>query len=337
MSNEAKDLVSLLHVGESAVLTLSPGKSLAPRYKTAIRGWNYCSFIIFDRPRVRDHYVRLEKGEPCVVRFLSHGKACGFDSVVVDYDMRQEKPSCALLWPKSFELVSFRRYERVALFIPCMVEIDGEKIEGEVQDVSLNGCRISISKVVENNSLAKVSFDLPDGSVAEDLEVRVRNQQDSGFTVVLGCEFEPGQEFARSDIAFFVASTLERGMLDKKSAKRVFIIDADPNSSSILYGMFEDNGWQAFVADNSVEGLLRLRILPPVALVINEAQQDMMGAAVLRLIKESKGLSNLRIFIYRGKDEVIRNCAKEAGLSGYFQEGEPFARVCSAVIGSVES
>lgn len=335
MSSEQKDLVPFLQVGEAAVLHLNPWQDAGARHRTILRGWYPESHLIFDRPVQDGHCVSLQKGEGCVIRYVTQGRALGFNSVILEYDLRQEKPTCMVLWPKAFEMFSFRRYERIVLTAPCQVKVGEDMFDGVVNDISERGCRIKVHASLSVAATVELSFELPGCLPIEGIRASVRSRYYAPSGAVLGCEFEAEQEHLQSDIAFFVASSIERGGSDRKELRRVFIVDSNPLSSAGLRDLFNDNGWEAFVASSSVEGLLRLRMLPPTALLINESHDDMVGIEVLRLLHASRGLEHLRLFVYGGKSDELRTNAAEAGLSGYFIAGTPLFDICSSVIAEV--
>jgi hypothetical protein len=272
-----------------------------------------------------------------VIRYVTQGRALGFNSVIVDYDVRQEKPTCMVLWPKAFEIFSFRRYERIELTAPCRVKVGEKMFDGEINDVSERGCRLSLRGSVGVVAAVEISFELPGCLPIENIRASVRSRYYVPDGAVMGCEFDIEQEHLQGDIAFFVASSIQRTGSDKREVKRVFIVDSHAMSSAGLRDLFSDNGWEAFVASSSVEGLLRLRMLPPAALLINEAHDDIVGVEMLRLLKNSRGLEHLRLFVYGGKNDELRAKASEAGLSGYFIADTPLSDICSAVIAAVPS
>ena len=337
MSSEQQDLVPFLQVGEAAVLHLNPWQDTGTRHRTILRGWYPESHIILDRPVQDGRPVPLQKGEGCVIRYVTQGRALGFNSVVLEYDVRQEKPTCMVQWPKSFEVFSFRRYERVELTAPCRATIGEKAFDGEVNDISERGCRLSLRGSVGAASAVALSFELPGCLPITNIRASVRSRSYAPDGAIMGCEFDAEQEHLQGDIAFFVASSIQRAGADKRELKRVFIVDSDVVSSGVLRDLFGDNGWEAFVASSSVEGLLRLRMLPPTALLINESQGDIVGAEMLRLLRSSRGLEHLHLFVYGGKNDKLRTNASEAGLSEYFVEGTPLSDICASVIAAASN
>jgi ActR/RegA family two-component response regulator/c-di-GMP-binding flagellar brake protein YcgR len=334
MMDPGKEVDSFLAVGDSALLHLHPSTTWGVRYKTVIRGWDKPYYLIVDRPRVKDHFVGLHRGDPCVVRFLSRGRACGFDSIIVDWDTRRDKPYIRIGWPEACQVVSFRRHERVNVTAPCKLTAGDQTFEGELRDISIMGCRVFVPAVLSEVSTAELSFTLPDGLPVENLQVDVRNIRPVHGGVCLGCEYREGQEHIQSDMAFFIVSTLERSAGETGGSPRALIIDADNAYVGALRREFEKQGWRVFSASSSVEGLLRLRMLPPTALLINESEKDLVGLEILRLLKATRGLELLPVFVYGGA-EGAEGKAQELDVAGYFPVSLNVNKICAAVVAAI--
>ena len=334
MQDQDKDLSEYLAVDEVAVLHLNLSVQWSPRYKAVVRGWCKPYYIIMDRPKYSGRLVHMQKNDSCVVRFLSEGKACGFNSTVMDFDSRIVGPTCLITWPKHIEVLTFRKYKRVRIFAPCQFSLENTVHEGEVQDVSVSGCRVLTPERIMENARIELTFTLPDGVPIEKIHAIVRNVQYREGTSLVGCEFAEGQQHLQSDIAFLAGSLLQR-TAGSENAPRVLIVDESDARAMDLRAVFEARGWLAFTTSNSVEGLLRLRMIVPSALLISDNQKDLPGLQLLDLLKTTRGMESVPVFIYGG-EESHRVPALAAGAAGFFASNASVDQICIAVAGQEE-
>jgi len=253
---------------------------------------------MLDRPRAENRYLHLERGEPCVVRFLTHGNACGFESIILDWDTRPHISYCLVGWPESMELVTFRKFQRIDLFIAARLLFENKEYEAEVRDLSINGCRVSASVDVPNDEIVELTFTLPDGIPISGLRAHVRNARRIDGGSFFRCEFLDGQEHVQSDLAFYVAATLERSSADHKTPPRVLIVEQDSTRVAPLRETFTEKGWHVFATSSSVEALLRLRMIPPTAVLVNHEQSDVAGVQFMDLLKAARWVETIPVFIY---------------------------------------
>ena len=334
MQDQDRDLSEYLAVDEVAVLHLNLTAQWSPRYKAVVRGWCKPYYIIMDRPKYGGRLVHMQKNDSCVVRFLSEGKACGFNSTVMDFDNRVVGPTCLITWPQHIEVLTFRKYKRVKVFAPCQFSLENAVLDGEVQDVSVSGCRVLTSAKIMENARIDLTFTLPDGVPIEKIHAIVRNVQYREGTSLLGCEFAEGQQHLQSDIAFLAGSLLQR-TAGGENVSRVLIVDENDARAMQLRKVFEARGWLAFTTSNSIEGLLRLRMIVPNALLISDNQKDLPGLQLLSLLQSTRGMEAVPVFIYGG-EEPHRVPALAAGAAGFFTSNASVEQICTAVVGQEE-
>jgi len=335
MGGQGSDIESLLRVGEVIVLHLNPSKTGGPRHKTFVRGWHKPYHITLDRPEVRDRYVPLRNGQPCLVRFLSYGKACGFESAVFDWDSRRPKAYCRVTWPEDVEMISFRRFQRVDAFVPCTLTLGGEARDAEVRDLSIGGCRVYAPTILSEGSSIKLSFALPDGLPIEGIQATVRNGAALNEGALLGCEFGEAQEHLQSDIAFFVAAALRRTGSDQDEVSRVLVVDENEERITAFRRDFEERGWDVFAASSTIEGLLRLRMLPLNALLVSHDQKALSPIELVQLLKTTRGVEDLPVFVYGGTDAAVSEKARAAGAADCFPSAMETKQVCEAIVSAV--
>jgi len=329
VTDKENDVGAFLCVGDVVLLQLDPAKKWEARYKTFVRGWHRPHHVLVDRPRTKGQFVQLFKGSPCVVRLLSQGKAVGFASRVLDWDSQRDQAYCRIAWPQDGDVVSFRRYERVDLAVPCTVTVGDATHQGEVRDVSVGGCGVFAPAPVSDDASVELSFTLPDGLPVEGVQAEVRSVRRCPDGSFLGCQFSPGQEHIQSDMAFFVAALLPRSEPGQGRAPRVLVVEENEENATALRAKFEEQGWDVFVAGGSFEGMLRLRMLTPNALIVNEEQKDLGCLEMLQLLKSTRGLESLPVYIYGGGEKKEK--AQEAGCAGYFGMPMDPGRVFKAV------
>lgn len=323
-------LEQLLDVGTLAVFQLLAGHDEEPRYTTVFRGWHRGAHIVLDRPKAPGGaYASLHEGQECVVRFVREGLAYAFQSQVFDWDTRRASPYLRVVWPEKVYSVSFRRSQRIEIRLPCTLHQEGGSVaEAEILDLSTGGCRLRASQSFGEGSAVRLAFTLPDGTVVEGLEATVRSARKVAESEYLGCEFAGGENEVKMAIAFFVTSTLERRRMDVATAKvgqRVLVIDDNAATSKELRKQFEAHGCDVLLAANAVDGMYRLRMSPPSAVLVSQTLRNLPGADVCRLIKSLRDFAELLVYVYGGAGSGLEDAAREAGAKGYVPAGDTLA------------
>jgi c-di-GMP-binding flagellar brake protein YcgR len=232
MSDGTQDVERYLNVGTPAILHTEPHRKDGPRYRTVIRGWQKGSYVMLDMPA--DDEIALVRGQPCVVRFVADGDACGFDARAQNWGSRIH-PYFRVNWPRHIEVVSVRKHERIEAMLPCTIVLDDESSqEGEIRDLSGGGCGVFLSQPQPVGARLRACFRLPDGTNIENLACAVRNVRPDPAGAFHGCEFEEDQTGARNDLDFFVSTTLERLRVTTRATQRVLFLANDPEDVAVL-------------------------------------------------------------------------------------------------------
>ena len=321
MGCEAKEIERFLEVGAIMVFHTEPNRRDGPRHKTILRGWRKPSHMLFDRPKTESGlFAALQEGQPCVVRYLHEGLACAFDTIVIDWDNRRSNPYLRVTWPHEIQYVQFRKFERLRISFPCIVHLEnGDPFEGEMQDLSGGGCGLLCTTFLkEPVRQVSLSFTLPDGTPVEKLKTEVRNQRPSGGGTFLGVEFLARQERAQNDIMFFVTSRLDRSKGSDQPAPKVLLIDEDVEFASRLRRCFERRNTDVICATTTLDGLVQLRMSPPRALLVSAAMNDLPAVDLCRLIRKTKGVEDLHVFVYGGEAQQLESILLQSGANGYF-------------------
>ena len=319
MANEELDPEDYLAVGGPIVFHSDPFSKTAPRYTSIVRGWRKLSYILLDRPKLAGRVAALRENHPCVIRFVRNGVACAFDSLVLDWDNRQYNAYCRIEWPKSIRAVTFRRFERAHIEIPCKLFFAGTQDRGHIDDLSIGGCRISTEAPVPVNTSLELSFTLPDGCEVDRVQCSARNVQLAGDKYLVGCEFIPGQVCIESNVAFFITTMLERSGARSTAGGDILIIDEDQRLATEIRKYLIERGHDALIAAETLDGLSRVRTATPAALLISCGQKDLPAAQILQLVKRTRGLETLPVFLFSNTDPAADAHAKQLGAVAVFR------------------
>ncbi len=208
IERDARRIEQLLSVSLIVLFHPDPLRKDSRRYQSVIRGWRWGEYVMMDRPRVDARsLLMIREGQDCNVRYMIDGKACGFESRVLDFDTARNNPYMRLKWPEQLEYTYFRRGERIKSNLPCTVSVEGDGVaSGTVVDMSQGGIAIELPSTVEKGKRLFATFELPGGQKIERLPVLVCNVREQGRLYFHGCAFEDTVHPSKEDIAFFVVS-----------------------------------------------------------------------------------------------------------------------------------
>lgn len=333
--NEEHDFEQYMQVGCPVVFHSDPFVKEAPRYSTTVRGWRRLSYILLDRPKISGRFAAIRENQPCVIRFVRDGKACAFDSLVLDWDTRPHNAYCRIEWPRDFKVVVFRRFERIKVDLPCDIHAGNTPESGRVMDLSIGGCRVSMQNAIPDDTNLSLSFVLPDGCPIEHVQCRVRNAQPAGDFFCMGCEFAEGQICVESNVAFYITTMLERTGVRSANAETILIIDPTPGVAMDVRRVLQARGYETFIATEIVDGFAHLRLAPPGALLINTEQGDLDGFLLARLVRMTNGLESIPIFLYNSTGPEQAERAKALGAAACFAAITPPAQMVNTIVTSL--
>lgn len=321
-----------LSVGCSALFHADPTSKTGPRYNTAVRGWRPGAYVLLDRPTQGGRYVMLSENERCVIRFVDGGFACAFDAVVYDWDNRPSESYCRVSWPAHIETVAFRKYERIKVNVPCEMMVEDAVARGIIEDMSLGGCRIQTEEPLPKDTVALLSFTLPDGHSLSKVKCIVRNVQKYGpHTSSMGCEFIKGQVSVETNVSFYIATALGRDALDSEQ-DRILVIDDRSASLTLCKRLLSGRGLEAVAASGTLDGVSRLRISPPRAVMIGASQGDFPCVETVRLIRATHDFESLPVYVFGAEDERSGHELRAAGATQVFSASQPLPLVVSEVV-----
>lgn len=322
IERDARRIEQLLSVSLIVLFHPDPLRKDSRRYQSVIRGWRWGEYVMMDRPRVDARsLLMIREGQDCNVRYMIDGKACGFESRVLDFDTARNNPYMRLKWPEQLEYTYFRRGERIKSNLPCTVSVEGDGVaSGTVVDMSQGGIAIELPSTVEKGKRLFATFELPGGQKIERLPVLVCNVREQGRLYFHGCAFEDTVHPSKEDIAFFVVSRLaaERGSAVGTALRRTLIIDHNMDRTVSIVKNLARKGIECVTANNAVDGFHRLKSLPHAGVAIAFSQPDLVGGEISRVIRASGDFPHLPIVVYGGTDAdaaaVVRHAGATLGL-----------------------
>jgi c-di-GMP-binding flagellar brake protein YcgR len=332
MPSESQDIAKYLVVGRQVTIQPEPHKGTKLRYQSAMRGWRKGSYIVLDSPPGSEGVLAIVGGLPCAIRFMNEGHAYAFYTRVME-STSKKSPFLRVQWPQDLQGVQVRRHERAKVKLPCTLSFeDGRAVEGELCDLSLGGCRITCEDACEEASAFTLKFHLPDGCLVDGVVAVVRSASPMKEGVCLGCEFSEIDDGALHDIDFFVSNSFQR--LREPSAHAVNVLFIGPETSELtpLKERLEAFNCDVCIVSSTVDGMFRLRLVPPLAVMIDYDQPDMPGIEVCRLLRKTRGLEKLPIFIFGGGESDGTKACREVGATRYFRSLREMHQVLESIV-----
>jgi c-di-GMP-binding flagellar brake protein YcgR len=308
-----------LEVGAVAVLSFDVENKNATRYKSTIRGWTRGGYIVLDMPSANDKPFRLSHMQPCVARFVVKGRACGFDSKVLE-GQGAAQPYLHLAWPEKVEIIQMRRYERIDVACPCVINLaSGDLLHGAVRDLSAGGCRMEAKVGLRVDERFLLTFSLPDGRRVEDVPTQVRNARRLEHQALYGCQFLDLPDIVRDDIEFYITAKLEQLRSGTLAGSHVLIADSVIERAWPIHEAIESFGFYAFTTAGVLDLFYRLRFAPPAVLLISADQRDAHVADLIRIIHAASGFEKMPIIVYGGGGGTAAELST-AGACCYFPD-----------------
>jgi len=331
------DVERYLAVGRQMVFQADPHNKFSPRFLTVLRGWRRPDYLLVDRPMIKGRQALLREGQECVLRYVAGGRACAIDSMVMDWDTRPHNSYCRIQWPRQLSVVQFRRSERFAANLPCTVAAGELEYEAEIADISANGCCLNSPAAAELKEQLRLTFRLPDGTPVDEVVSEVKTNRLVKGRYVLGCEFLEGQATVENDIAFYIVNCLGRGQmatLSNSSKPRVLIISENPGNTTPLKLLLENEGAEVVISAYTVEGLYRMRVINPLAVVVDQGQSDLAGIQTAHMLRATRGMENLAIFLINAGPTIMQT-AEETGINAGFAPETPAMAIVRTILPSL--
>lgn len=350
---EATEIASFLEVGNTGTFHTGPAVKDAVKFRTAFRGWREGNHILMDKPRSGDGKTAVLKEKmPCVIRFLSEGRACALDSRVIDWDSRSDQPSMRIAWPKAIHYVGLRRTERVNVEIKCTVDWGNNLPTLErIVDMSTGGCGIRCKRKCEMGQVLELGFELPGGQVMHGVRTEMRHIREMDGDFVLGGAFIPGQQQVENELRFFVnrllgtatpssdSATSSLAPVFKPNPKRIIIFENDEKMQGRFKRNFERIECEAFFPKDALDGLGGLRMAAPGAIVIRQDYGSVLGMELARVIRSAPDFAKIPLYVYGGEGDTagLDALGKTIGVTMYFTPRMTMAPDIAAEISKIVS
>lgn len=169
------------------------------RLNSRLLGWDPNNCLLVEQPTRGGQSVQLPKNLPVVGRGMDEGKVWGFQSTVL-FQTLQPFRVLYLAYPKKIEEVTLRQSERLNTRIRVLTtprkhnfaeqRKDANASWGVIKNLSLGGCSLSCPFRFEVNMPVFMSFELPDGNVAENILGFVRNVTREQNENLYGVQFD---------------------------------------------------------------------------------------------------------------------------------------------------
>ena len=332
-----EEVEQYFEVGRAVVLHMKNIQSAEGRVRTYIRGWQRGAYILLDIPSPAKSGAALRAGAECSLRFLADGNACACDSEIQALGSGANFSYVRVNWPQAVSCVRVRKHERINLHARCTVHLgSGDEFDGELVDLSAGGCKILVPVPMLKHEQLRLHFELPDGSVVENIEVDVCASGRTSDGAWIGCEYHDPDETALYDIEFFVATTLARLRADRHDANHVLIMEPDPKQVNELRLSLTDAGYEVTLAPGAVDGFFWLRLSRPAVLLAGANQDAISGADVCRIVRSTRQFRNLPVIIYGGDAQAGKG-ARDAGADMYFASTREVKPIIAAVKDAVAS
>jgi len=110
-------------------------------------------------------------------------------------------------------------------------------------------------------------------------------------------------------------------------------MDANTESCLAVRDAVEQKGFDAFMATNAIDGIHRLRMFPPKAVLINEVMPGTSGTEICRIIRTAPGYTALPIVLYGFLNKTHTERGQDAGATATILAGD---RMIDNVVATLE-
>lgn len=294
----SSDIERFLEVGMGAIFQSDPHDKKSPRFRTIMRGWERGACMILDLSGYEDRTLILRQHENCLLRFLSDGRACAVDCKVLDWRVNRQNPYFRVSWPHQVRYIAVRKDERLDAEIPVELDDGAETFSGQIQDISVKGCRILATRQPPLGITLEATFTLPDGSVMEKTRYTVRNVSESGGRFILGCEMSDGREEVVSDLHFYVWTAVSRLRSGTGGLERVVAVSHRARGFDAVETAASRQGFTIYRGAGVVEGFCLMRLQPTCAVILDAADLELPPAEVIRVLRSTRGFQETPILVY---------------------------------------
>ena len=319
---EEDSIERFLGVGRQVMVEFLALPGDSKRIRCRILGWDKASYVLIDCPSGVLKTSDLVRGEPCIARLLYDGDICGFRTKLVDAGAKT-CPQFRLCWPEEVEILSLRRYERVKVAVPCLIEAPkGGILRVEMHDLSVSGCGIHADKALPVGGEVRLSLRVEYGVFLQSVKAIVKNVTKIGERFDIGLQFVDPDETLRNDLEFFIAARIDGARESRAGARRVLLIGEDVMKQDTLRERLESQGATVAAAGSLVDAFHLVRSWGPDAVVVDARVSELKGVEVCRILREARGCERLPTIVF---DEQRRQAHEEEGEKNWV------SRYCSGL------
>lgn len=164
------------------------------KFSSYFRGYKLNQYVIIEQPIHNNRPVPIDEETEVMVRFIENGRAYGFKAEVLGVAKRPY-PLLFISFPQVVESSNLRRDERYPVRLKAAYSNEkmngdaSEKIEGQILNLSNNGCLLSSPEPAEAESYIFLSIPFPEQGLVTNLEAEVKACRKTGMEFHLGLNF----------------------------------------------------------------------------------------------------------------------------------------------------
>jgi putative nucleotidyltransferase with HDIG domain len=129
------------------------------RVKTTLVGMEAGQLLIVRPPQLTQIQARFQQQGPVVVRFVHAGTIYGFQAEVLNY-VTNPLHLLFISYPHKIETINLRKNPRIDCFLLAEAEVQEQKCEGVILDLSVGGCKFVIKRS-DTSSILALQLDEP--------------------------------------------------------------------------------------------------------------------------------------------------------------------------------
>jgi hypothetical protein len=164
---------------------------------------------------VTDTSRLIYKGNAIFVKYQRWGSLLGFKSQIIDFDLDNEK-SITIDYPKKLENFELRKSKRIDCYLPVDVKVGSNMINGNIINVSKEGCLIAIDseEIGDNKGFMQIdakldiNFHLPQAEEGINVVVAQRNLVVGNQGIRIGTEYIDMDSKSQADLNNFLLKAL---------------------------------------------------------------------------------------------------------------------------------
>lgn len=199
-----------LEIGTTLMLEFA---GVAGRQKGLFVGMVRDEYLVVHLESVSSLHGKFFPGSQVVIRFLAGGMVYGFQSAIRSLFTEHGIRLLFVSYPKIVQNVSLRKHRRFESYLRCSLHVHEKKHEGIMLDLSITGCKLSVSMddapSFDIGERISLSFKLPGVSGVQHVEGSIRNVFKDSQDLRLGIRFERGDTSVAKNIKSYVKSMLD--------------------------------------------------------------------------------------------------------------------------------